>query len=49
MFLILVENLLWLNLETFMWLNEFLPIIKNVLWLEVKTLTRINQECILVN
>jgi len=41
--------MLWLNLETFMWLNEFFPIIKNLLWLNVKNLVIINQECTLVN
>jgi len=48
-FLILIEKLLWLKLETFIWLNEILPITEKLLWLKVKFLIICNQEVTLVN
>jgi len=48
-FLNLVETLLWFYLETFMWLNEFLPIFETLLWLKVFTLTTINRDFTLIN
>jgi len=39
-FLNLIETLFWFYLETFMWLNEFLPIIENLLRLKVFTLSQ---------
>jgi len=36
-------------LETFIWLNKFLPIIETLIWLEVTTLTKISQDFTLIN
>ena len=48
-FLNLIKTLLWFYLETFIWLNEFLPIIETLLWLKVFTLTTTNWDFTLIN
>jgi len=48
-FLNWIKTLLWFYLETFMWLNEFLPIIETLLCLKVFTLTTINWDFTLIN
>ena len=36
-------------LETFMWLNDFLPTIETLLWLKVFIVTKISQDFTLIN
>ena len=45
-FLNSIETFLWFYLESFMWLNTFLPIIETLLWLK---LTKISQDFTLIN